>query len=126
MSGGSFNYLYCRPLEEAIDGENFARMADALGKYPDGARAALELRSIRSAFDALSARWVALGGVMQSVEWDHSGDRIADDVDAELAKYNAGVGPLDDADKGAAYQRMTRTVEQLTAELRALAPKETT
>jgi len=100
-------------------------MADALDKYTDGARAALELRSIRSAFDALSDRWVALGGVMQAVEWDHSCDRTADDVDAELAKYNAAVGPLSDADKDAAYRRVTRAVEQLTAELRALAQKET-
>ena len=34
MSGGSFDYLYCRPLGEAVESSNFDRMADALAEYP--------------------------------------------------------------------------------------------
>ena len=65
MSGGSFDYLYCRPLGEAVESSNFDRMADALAEYQTGQRAALEFRSILSAFDALTTRWLALEGVMR-------------------------------------------------------------
>jgi len=124
MSGGSFDYLYCRPLDEAIKCDAFDRMADAIAEYPDGQRAALELRSIRSAFDALADRWAALERVMRAVEWDHSGDSGPEDVAIELAKYNATAATPSDPDRDAAYSRAVKAMERLTAELNALAPKE--
>lgn len=125
MSGGSFDYLYCRPLDEAIKCDAFDRMADALAEYPDGQRAALELRSIRSAFDALEGRWATLDCVMYAVEWHHSGDYGPEDVAIELAKYNATAATLSDADRDAAYSRAVEAMEKLTAEINALASKET-
>lgn len=125
MSGGSFDYLYCRPLDEAVDSNNFGRMADALAEYPDGARAALELRSIRSAFDALSDRWATLKSVMEEVERHRSGDSGPEEVADELAKYNATAAPPGDADRDAAYSRAAEAMKRLTAELNALASKET-
>lgn len=125
MSGGSFDYLYCRPLGEAVESSNFDRMADALAEYPDGQRAALEFRSILSAFDALTTRWLALEGVMHEVEWHRSGDTGPERVAAALAKYNATAAPPSDADRDAAYSRAAEAMEKLTAELNALAPRET-
>lgn len=125
VSGGSFDYLYCRPLGEAIESGAFSRMADALAEYPDGQRAALELRSIRSAFDALADRWAALGSVMHAVEWHHSGDDGPEEVAVELAKYNDVVATPSEPDRSAAHSRAVEAMEKLTAELNALAPKET-
>lgn len=93
MSGGSFNYLYAVDTEDLFGRlDDLDRMADAIGAYPDGEHASAATRSLAADLRATLARIDAaaadLERVWHAVEWHHSCDYSAEQVDAALVTYN--------------------------------------
>ena len=79
MSGGSFNYLHIRDVQELFDNEgNLQEMADklaSLGYADDAARETLEvLLTLRQFKIRIGTRARRLSGIWQAVEWWDSGD----------------------------------------------------
>lgn len=92
MSGGSFDYLYVKSIDElmAYDG-NLDMMADklaTLGYAEDAARETteflMELRAGRIRLETMQRR---LSDLWKAVEWWVSGDYGEDAVKEALAKY---------------------------------------
>lgn len=92
MSGGSFDYLYRKTLEEAIgDGWALKEMAEFL-RANGGADAAAEIESIFAAVEALRPRWDALAkplGVFHSAEWYRSCDWGPEDLKDGFEKWRS-------------------------------------
>lgn len=91
MSGGSFDYLYQKTLEEAVSGWSLAEMRDFL-RENGGTDAAEEIDAILTALEALRPRWDALAkplGVLHSAEWYRSCDWGPEDLAKALEKWRA-------------------------------------
>lgn len=91
MSGGSFDYLYRKTLEEAVSSWVLTAMRDFL-RENGGADAAAEIDAILTALDALRPRWDALAkslGVLHSAEWYCSCDWGPEDLAKALEKWRA-------------------------------------
>lgn len=76
MSGGSFDYLYQKALEDAVGGRNLTEMRDFL-RENGGEDAAAEIDVIIHAMESLRPRWDGLAkhlGVLHAAEWFRSGD----------------------------------------------------
>lgn len=92
MSGGSFEYLYRKDVEELIQNEEqLERMASelaALGYAQDAAREAEELLCIvRQARVRIETRHQRLSNVFWAMEWWRSSDIGEDGVKKALQKY---------------------------------------
>ena len=96
MSGGSFNYLYCKSIDKLLWTEDLKRMADALaelGYAQDAAKATHQvILSIRRAQAEIEAGVEALSGVWKAVEWWVSCDWGEDSVKEALAEYRGENG----------------------------------
>lgn len=89
MSGGSFDYLYSKSLEEAVCSSHFKEMCDYLREH-GGDDAAAELQVLLDAIEAFRARWEALAkplGVLQAAEWVRSCDWGPDDLQDALIEW---------------------------------------
>jgi len=94
MSGGSFNYLYCKDGEDLLNSEeDLERMALSLEHrgYPD---IALDTKSIlndvqfiKEKINELTERKNKLSEVWRAVEWTDSGDTTEKYIKKEAEKY---------------------------------------
>jgi hypothetical protein len=94
MSGGSYDYLYCKDVGDLINGEgggNLERMADCLaqlGYADDAAKETLEvLLEIRQARNRIDTRTKRLSEVWRAIEWWDSCDSSEDGLLNALATY---------------------------------------
>lgn len=92
MSGGSYNYLFCKDSDQLVNEEStIQEMADrlaSLGYAEDAARETTELLlMIRQARVRIDTRARRLSQVWQSVEWWDSGDGGEDGLAKALAQY---------------------------------------
>lgn len=94
MSGGSYDYLYCKDTEELLDKANdIDDMAATLIKMghldvaKDMTRLAEYIRSAYIRIDTLSQQ---LKPIMKAVEWYESNDIGADGLQKAVDKYRNG------------------------------------
>jgi hypothetical protein len=97
MSGGSFNYLFCKDAPDFFGyapREDLERMAAALtdaGDAEDAARETEEILAIIAGTERrVDARLERLRGVWKAMEWWKSGDGGEDGLRAALTKYREG------------------------------------
>ena len=91
MSGGSFDYLYQKSLEEAVGTWGITDMRDFL-RENGGADAAAEIDAILATMEALRPRWDALAkhlGVFHAAEWYRSCDWGPEDLAKALNAWRA-------------------------------------
>lgn len=91
MSGGSYDYLYCKDTEElfskAVDIEDMAETLEKL-KYLDVARDMRRLSEyIRSAYNRVEVLSEQLKPIMRAVEYYESCDISAESLGEEVEKY---------------------------------------
>jgi len=99
MSGGSWDYLYCKDVDELVQRDEMLQgMADrlaGLGYADDVARETQELVLILRQFKN-HARVIAdrLSPIWRAVEWWDSSDTVEEDFKTALAAYRkASAGP---------------------------------
>ena len=96
MSGGSYDYLYCKETSELFQLQNIANiddMADVLRRkgYEDIARDMLRLAEyLKSAWNRVDVLSDQLKDVMRSVEWYESCDFGEDTLKEHLEDYRKG------------------------------------
>jgi len=95
MSGGSYDYLYSKDVEDLLHTqETIQNMADrlaGLGYASDAAKETQELLlTLRQFENRISAMKERLSDVWHSVEWWDSCDSGEDSVKNALEKYRAG------------------------------------
>ena len=95
MSGGSYDYLYSKDVEDLLHTqETIQNMADrlaGLGYASDAAKETQELLlTLRQFENRISAMKERLSDVWHSVEWWDSCDSGEDGVKNALEKYRAG------------------------------------
>lgn len=91
MSGGSWNYLYCKDIDEIMTSvEDLQDMSDRLVTlgYTDIAQDTQRLvEYIRSASIRIETLFEALSPVFKAVEWFDSGDWGEETLNNEILKY---------------------------------------
>ena len=96
MSGGSFNYLYCKEPEQLFDNSVIGDLADMevillTRNYTDVARDVRRLieyiKSARNRVDVLQAQ---LKPVLKAVEWYESADYGDTDLAKAIEEYRTG------------------------------------
>lgn len=93
MSGGSWNYLYCKDVDELMNGsstELLQDMADRLNSagFKDVAKDTQRLvEYIKSASIRIETLFEALSPVFKAVEWFDSGDWGKETLNNEILKY---------------------------------------
>ena len=95
MSGGSYDYLYCKDTEElfskAVDIDDMAETLEKLN-YLDVARdmrrLAEYIKTARNRVEVLSEQ---LKPIMKAVEWYEDCDISAEGLGKEVEKYRRGV-----------------------------------
>lgn len=94
MSGGSYDYLYCKETEELFSmATYFDDMAEALEKlnYLDVARDMRRLSEyIKSANNRVDVLATQLRPIMKAVEWYESCDIGAESLGKAIEKYRGG------------------------------------
>lgn len=98
MSGGSWNYLYSKEIDDLMQYSNIItleEMADYLNKngYEDVARDTIRLvEYIKSATIRIEVLHEMLSPVFKAVEWYDSGDYEKDKVEKAIEEYRNGKG----------------------------------
>lgn len=92
MSGGSFNYLYSKDLDDLMYSGYGEHWDDMLAELDElSPKAAAEMRHIRESSDDFvrlhEQRWQRLQSVLHAVEWWRSNDWSKDQVDEVIRKY---------------------------------------
>lgn len=92
MSGGSYDYLYCKEAEQLFDSPAqlhfMAERLGGLGWADDAAKDAFDLLAIvTTQLVRVEAAQRRLADVFYAVEWWDSGDSGEDQVRRALAKY---------------------------------------
>jgi len=92
MSGGSYNYLYCREPDELLDSlgdlEDMVDRLARLGYAQDAAEEAADMvLTVRSVMVRLGVMQRRLSPVFKAVEWWDSNDSGEDGVKVALEKY---------------------------------------
>lgn len=93
MSGGSWNYLYCKEIDELMNGsstELLQDMADRLNSagFEDVAKDTQRLvEYIKSASIRIETLFETLSPVFKAVEWFDSGDWGKETLNNEVLKY---------------------------------------
>ena len=96
MSGGSFNYLFCKEPEQLFDASVIADLSDMedillTNNYTDVARDVRRLieyiKSARNRVDVLQAQ---LKPVLKAVEWYESADIGDTDLAKAIEEYRTG------------------------------------
>lgn len=96
MSGGSYDYLYCKETSELFQLQNIANiddMATVLRRkgYEDVARDMLRLAEyLKSAWNRVDVLSDQLKDVMRSVEWYESCDFGDNDLERHINDYREG------------------------------------
>lgn len=96
MSGGSYDYLYCKETSELFQLQNIGYivdMADVLRRkgYEDVARDMLRLSEyLKSAWNRVDVLSDQLKDVMRSVEWFDCGDFGPDTLREHIEMYRLG------------------------------------
>ncbi|SKM81958.1 Uncharacterised protein [Mycobacteroides abscessus subsp. massiliense] len=95
MSGGSFDYLYCKDLDDVLGAMgSLHEMADTLDASFPGSRAARDTRALVDRFNQLHADWEAaplkdLRSVWHAVEWWKSCDWSRDRAQKAVDEYRS-------------------------------------
>ena len=94
MSGGSYDYLYCKNTEElfskAVDIDDMAEALEKLN-YLDVARDMRRLSEyIKSAYNRVDVLATQLKPIMKAVEWYESCDISAEDLGEKVEEYRGG------------------------------------
>ncbi len=98
MSGGSWNYLYSKEIDDLMQHSNIGtleEMADYLNQngYEDVAKDTRRLAEyIKSAKIRIETLFEMLSPVFKAVEWCDSGDWGKDRVDKAIEEYRNGKG----------------------------------
>ena len=102
MSGGSYDYLYCKELEELLqEQENLARMRDRLIELGfDKLAAATDnviasLTSLQKTMDDLEGSWEPLVEAWRAVEWLDSCDNELGTTEGILNKVQDSIVETD-------------------------------
>jgi hypothetical protein len=94
MSGGSYEYLYCKGTDELFSKAHYIEdMAETLIKngYEDVGRDMIRLSEyIRSAYIRVDVLSEQLRPIMKAVEWYESADIGADGLQKAVEKYRNG------------------------------------
>ena len=94
MSGGSYNYLYCKDTAEMFErASDIEDMAEALEKlnYLDVARDMRRLSEyIRTAYNRVDVLSEQLRPIMRAVEYYESCDISAESLERKIEEYRKG------------------------------------
>lgn len=98
MSGGSWNYLYCKDIDELMNGSSTELLQDMVDRlnsagFKDVAKDTQRLvEYIKSASIRIETLFEALSPVFKAVEWYSSGDWGKDRVGKAIEEYRNGKG----------------------------------
>lgn len=98
MSGGSFDYLYCKFRDMQSHTDNLGKMADRLAVlgYKDAAREAHRLLADVRKYEArMDAYEDELAGIFQAVEWYDSCDWDPEQVEEAIQKWRGNKPKLE-------------------------------
>lgn len=93
MSGGSWNYLYCKDVDELMNGSSTELLQDMVDRlnsagFKDVAKDTQRLvEYIKSARIRIETLFEALSPVFKAVEWFDSGDWGKETLNNEVLKY---------------------------------------
>lgn len=93
MSGGSWNYLYCKDVDELMNGSSTELLQDMVDRlnsagFKDVAKDTQRLvEYIKSASIQIETLFEALSPVFKAVEWFDSGDWGKETLNNEVLKY---------------------------------------
>ena len=105
MSGGSWNYLFCKDIDELMNGSSTELLQDMVDRlnsagFKDVAKDTQRLvEYIKSASIRIETLFEALSPVFKAVEWFDSGDWGEETLNNEILKYRNA--RLDNYNKGA-------------------------
>ena len=104
MSGGSWNYLFCKDIDELMNGSSTELLQDMVDRlnsagFKDVAKDTQRLvEYIKSASIRIETLFETLSPVFKAVEWFDSGDWGEETLNNEILKYrNAGLGSYNKA-----------------------------
>lgn len=104
MSGGSWNYLFCKDIDELMNGSSTELLQDMVDRlnsagFKDVAKDTQRLvEYIKSASIRIETLFEALSPVFKAVEWFDSGDWGEETLNNEILKYRNA--RLDNYNKG--------------------------
>jgi hypothetical protein len=93
MSGGSWNYLYCKEIDELMNGSSTELLQDMVDRlnsagFKDVAKDTQRLvEYIKSASIRIETLFETLSPVFKAVEWFDSGDWGKETLNNEILKY---------------------------------------
>lgn len=93
MSGGSWNYLFCKDIDELMNGSSTELLQDMVDRlnsagFKDVAKDTQRLvEYIKSASIRIETLFEALSPVFKAVEWFDSGDWGEETLNNEILKY---------------------------------------
>lgn len=93
MSGGSWNYLYCKDIDELMNGSSTELLQDMVDRlnsagFKDVAKDTQRLvEYIKSAGIRIETLFEALSPVFKAIEWFDSGDWGKEALNNEISKY---------------------------------------
>ena len=96
MSGGSWNYLFCKDIDELMNGSSTELLQDMVDRlnsagFKDVAKDTQRLvEYIKSASIRIETLFETLSPVFKAVEWFDSGDWGKDRVDKAIEEYRNG------------------------------------
>ena len=104
MSGGSWNYLFCKDIDELMNGSSTELLQDMVDRlnsagFKDVAKDTQRLvEYIKSASIRIETLFETLSPVFKAVEWFDSGDWGEETLNNEILKYrNARLGSYNKA-----------------------------
>lgn len=93
MSGGSWNYLFCKDIDELMNGSSTELLQDMVDRlnsagFKDAAKDTQRLvEYIKSASIRIETLFETLSPVFKAVEWFDSGDWGEETLNNEILKY---------------------------------------
>lgn len=131
MSGGSYDYLFCKEAEELFKRDNVRALEDMEERLIefDFIDVAKDFRRLIEYIKSASIRVEVLGDqlkeLMHDIEWFDSGDIGMDDLAVCVEKYRSGkdtVDALQEETEAEIRDRIDNEIEEAWAKIYELAP----
>lgn len=94
MSGGSYDYLYSKGLDEIVDSFYYQKAIDKLSTLEYAQNVVSEMKEIQSQAKDLKARLENLSGALRALEWWESCDSSEESLKEACEKFNEKINSV--------------------------------